>query len=218
MRAPLLLPVSEGALEGAPAEIGRVIIVPITVERSGPLIEPSQRDIAAITYAANPRKKGLDRVLDAWRRLQAEVAGAGELLVAGADRAELLAAGIALEAEPGVRSVGRLEASAYRALVRRSRVFLCAPRREDYGAAQLEALADGCMLVTTPAPGPYAALEIARRLDGRLVSEDLAGALRCALERPLEDYGVRAAAELEPFSAAAVDARVAGELLPRLLS
>ena len=72
----------------------------------------------------------------------------------------------------------------YRALLRRARVFVCAPRREDYGIAQLEALADGCLLVTTPAPGPYAALPIARALDGRLVGDDLASALRAALDDP----------------------------------
>ncbi len=75
----------------------------------------------------------------------------------------------------------------YRALLRRARVFVCAPRREDYGLAQLEALADGCLLVTTPAPGPYAALPIARALDPRLVAEDLAAALRTALDDPLPD-------------------------------
>ena len=63
-------------------------------------------------------------------------------------------------------------ATTYRALLRRARVFVTAPRREDYGIAQLEALADGCMLVTTPSPGPYAALPLARELDPRLVGED----------------------------------------------
>ena len=62
-----------------------------------------------------------------------------------------------------------LDPAAYRALLRRARVFATAPRREDYGLAQLEALADGCVLVTTAAPGPYAALPLARALDGRLV-------------------------------------------------
>ena len=41
-------------------------MLPVAVEplggRPGPM-----RDIAAITYAANPSKKGLDRVLAAWR-------------------------------------------------------------------------------------------------------------------------------------------------------
>jgi hypothetical protein len=96
-------------------------------------------------------------------------------------------------------------------------VFVSAPRREDYGIAQLEALADGCQLVSTPAPGPYAALPIARELDPRLVSDDLAAALRAALEAPLEDYATRARRALSPFSREAVDLLVAAELLPRLL-
>ena len=69
----------------------------------------------------------------------------------------------------GVRFTGMLPRAEYRALLRRARVFVCAPRREDYGIAQLEALADGCVLVTTPSPGPYAALPVARALDERLV-------------------------------------------------
>ncbi|HEX6907528.1 MAG TPA: hypothetical protein VF154_13020, partial [Terriglobales bacterium] len=42
------------------------------------------RDIAAITYGANPEKKGLDRVLAAWRR---ESRPDEELVVAGLDAA-----------------------------------------------------------------------------------------------------------------------------------
>ena len=75
--------------------------------------------------------------------------------------------------------------------------------------AQLEALADGCLLVTTPAPGPYAALPLARSLDPRLVGDDLAGALRTALDAPAPDYAERARAALAPFAPAAVDAAVA---------
>ena len=54
----------------------------------------------------------------------------------------------------GVRFAGALPREEYRALLRRARVFVTAPRREDHGIAQLEALADGCALVTTPSPGP----------------------------------------------------------------
>jgi len=95
---------------------------------------------------------------------------------------------------------------------------VCAPRREDYGIAQLEALAHGCQLVTTPAPGPYAALPIARALDPRLVGDSLVGALRCALEDPVPDYHARALAALAPFTRAGVDRVLAGALLPRLLA
>jgi hypothetical protein len=104
-----------------------------------------------------------------------------------------------------------------RALLRRARTFLAAPRREDHGIVQLEALADGAALVTTPSPGPYAALPLARELDPRLVSADLAGAIRLALDAPADGYAERAAALLGPYSPEAVDAVVAAELLPRLL-
>ena len=76
--------------------------------------------------------------------------------------------------------------------------------------------------MTTAAPGPYAALPLARALDPRLVVEDgddvagLARALRTALDGPLDP--ARAAAALAPFCRAAVDRVVAEELLPRLLA
>jgi hypothetical protein len=214
--APLLLPLTAGALDEAGAAAStRTLIVPLPVEPSG--APPQTRDIAALTYAANPRKKGLDRVLAAWRRTR-HLAGEGaELVVAGADPAQLRAAGIALEHEPGVRDAGALPRAEYRALLRRARVFVTAPRREDYGQAQLEALADGCLLVTTPAPGPYAALPIARRLDARLVDADLAAALAAALvHSDAAAYAARALGELAPMRAEAVQRQLAEQLLPRL--
>lgn len=219
-RAPLLLALSDGGLAEVPpaARAGdRSLVLGLPAEASGP--PAARRDIAAITYAANPAKKGLARVLAAWRELSLTPGRRpdGELVVAGAQESELRAAGIDIESEPAVRSVGRLEAGEYRALLRRARVFICAPRREDYGAAQLEALADGCLLVSTAAPGPYTALSIARRLDPRLIGEDLTKALGIALEDPADGYAERAAVALAPFSRAAIDQRVADELLPRLL-
>ncbi len=192
------------------------------------------RDIAAVTYGANPTKKGLDRVLAAWRAVRRP---GEELLVMGVDADGLRRAGLAslastfassrwpidpMNAEGpaavGVRATGMLPYEEYRALLRRARVFVCAPRREDYGIAQLEALADGCELVTTPAPGPYAALPIARELDGRLVGDDLPSALRTALEDPSPSYSARALDALAPFRREAVDRVVAERLLPRLLA
>jgi hypothetical protein len=72
------------------------------------------------------------------------------------------------------------------------------------------------VLVTTPAPGPYAALEIARRLDARLVDDDLPSAIRAALDEPRSDYAAAAALEIERFLPATVDRVVASELLPAL--
>ncbi len=223
--APLLLPWSEGALREAPAQAlegDRALVVPVPVEASS---EPGgERDVAAVTYAANPSKKGFDRVLSAWRALRAERgAGAGgddglELHVAGASAEQLQRAVGLLPGEQGVRALGALGSRDFRALLRRARVFVCAPRREDYGISQLEALADGCQLVTTEAPGPYVALPIARELDPRLVGEDLLGGLRAAFDEPRADYAERARAALAPFTREAVDRVVAEQLLPRLLA
>ena len=192
-------------------------MIPIPVAPSGPA--PRVRDIAAITYGANPSKKGLDRVLAAWRARRAQGRGDGEeLVIAGVEAGELIGAGLLGSNEAGVRVAGRLAPAEYRALLRRARVFICAPRREDYGTAQLEALADGCMLVSNAAPGPYAALPIARELDPRLIGDDLTGALHAALDEPARGYAERALRALEPFSPRAVERLVAERLLPRLLA
>jgi glycosyltransferase involved in cell wall biosynthesis len=200
--APLLVPQARGALVEAGSPSTPAVVVPIPVEPSGPV---GERDIAAITYAANPEKKGLDRILAAWAVAQR---GDEELVVTGTDR---------VPRAPGVRATGSLAPEDYRALLRRARVFVTAPRREDYGVAQLEALADGCVLVTTAAPGPYAALPLARDLDPRLVTDDLATALRTALDDPVPGYAQRALQALAPYRRTAVDATVRDDLLPRLL-
>jgi hypothetical protein len=198
--APLLVPMSEPALDEAPAG-SRAVVVPVPVEGRG---AGGERDIAAITYASDPVKKGLLRVLDAW----ANARRGDEELVVVTDKD--------VPAQPGVR-VEDVRGEAFRELVRRSRLYVVAPRREDYGIAQLEALADGCMLVTTEGEGPYVARDLARELDPRLVGEDLAAALRTALDDPATRYAERARELLQPFAPAAVDAAVANELLPRLL-
>jgi hypothetical protein len=198
-QAPLLVPMGHAA--GGPHD-GRVVVVPPPVEPSGP--PAPERDIAAITYASDPVKKGLDRVLAAW----AQARRPGEELVVVTEHALPRAEGVRIE---------RVRGEAFRALLRRSRVYVVAPRREDYGIAQLEALADGCMLVTTEAPGPYEALALARELDPRLVGDDLAGAVRAALDDPDPGYAQHAAQALVWHRPQAVDRRVADHLLPRLL-
>jgi glycosyltransferase involved in cell wall biosynthesis len=234
-QASLLLPSSEGALAEALAAVPdcaeRALVLPapiapppphadgspvkpvLDVETNGHIPDPPKRDIAAITYAANPRKKGFDRVLEAWRRVRRP---SEELVVVGITRDGLRECGFEVPDED-IHIMGSLPQRDYRALLRRARVFICAPRREEYGLAQLEALSEGCRLVTTPALGAYVALPIARELDPRLVSEDLGAALRDALDVPKVDYAVRALELVEPFTAAVVDRIVAEELLPRLL-
>jgi glycosyltransferase involved in cell wall biosynthesis len=179
-------------------------VVPVPVEPSpGPSVA---RDIDAITYAGDPEKRRLDRVLDVWQQARRE----GEtLVVAGRD---------GIGPRPGIEVVGRLDPVDYRGLLRRARVFVAAPRREDYGIAPLEALADGCLLATTPSPGAYPAREIASQLDPRLVDDDLARAVRTALDDPRPEYAEKAAELLRPFSRRAVDQTIAERVLPRLLS
>jgi hypothetical protein len=204
-QATLLIPQAAGALAEAGDPRARAVVVPIPVEPSGPPASPEARDIAVLTYAANPSKKGLDRILAAWARARRS---GEELVVTGTAH---------VPRADGVRATGPLPPHEHRALLRRARVYVAAPRREDYGLAQLEALADGAQLVTTPAPGPYAALPLARALDARLVGDDLAGALRRALDDPSPGYAERALEAIAPFRRAAVDRTVAERLLPALL-
>lgn len=222
--ATVLAPWSDGALAEAPQRRARAIVVPVPVAASLPA-PLAQRDIAAVTYATNPHKKGLDRVAAAWGRARR---GEERLLVLGV-AADHPAARAASEvcAAGAIAFVPFLPHAEYRALLRRARVFVTAPRREDYGLAQLDALAEGCALVTTAAPGPYAALPIARALDERLVAPDpgaqargadgLTEAVRTALDEPARDLAQRTAWLLRPFLPDAVDRVVAQELLPALL-
>ena len=202
--APLLVPMSALALDDVPGVRAPSVVVPVPVAPSGPPVPREARDIDALVYASDPWKKGLDLVLAAWARVRKP----GEELVVVSERAQ--------EAE-GTRVERSVRGEAYRALVRRARAYVVAPRREDFGIAQLEALAEGCQLVTTLPPGPYAAGRLAQQLDPRLAGDDLDAAIRAALDDPLPDYATRAAELLAPFAPDAVDATVADELLPRLL-
>jgi glycosyltransferase involved in cell wall biosynthesis len=212
--ARLLVPWSAGGLAEAPTPRADAIVVPVPVEPSGPA---APRDLAALTYGANPEKKGLDRVLAAWEAARHEDE---ELVVAGLDETRgeaFMRAPQGAGPPPGVRFAGMLSRADYRALLRRARVFVCAPRREDYGIAQLEALADGCQLVTAASPGPYAALPLARELDSRLVG-GIAEGIRSALDHPSPGYAERAAELLVPWRPDEVDRVVREQLLPRLVS
>jgi glycosyltransferase involved in cell wall biosynthesis len=209
-QASMVLAMSERSLDPLGRRHADVVVIPSPVQRSDaaptePDAPGAERDIAAVTYAGDPQKKRLGTILAAWSQARR---GDEMLVVAGSDR---------LERRDGVELAGRLPPEEYRALLRRARVFVAAPRREDYGIAPLEALADGCMLVTTPAPGPYPALALAQALDSRLVTEDLAGALRTALDHPRPGYAERAAELLRPFSRQAVDRTIAERVLPALV-
>jgi len=212
-QAPLLLVWSDHTLDPLRTAHAPASLVPFPVD-AGPGGD-QVRDIDVLTYAGDPEKRRLGHMLAAWERVRRP----GEtLVVAGFDGLGFEGLGSDGGAGPeGVRSTGRVTRQEFRLLLSRARVFAAAPRREDYGIAALEALAAGCQLVTTPAPGPYPARDIASEVDPRLVSEDIGPALRIALDDPIDDYADRAAERLRPFATESVDRAVAETVLPRLL-
>ena len=214
-QSPLVMVWSERGLEALRGPRPDSVVTRVPIEVIGDAGGP--RDLAAVTYAGDPVKRRLSTVLEAWSRARHE----GETLVVAGLPSH------ATEREPrlgdhlsadGVEVSEPLSQDGFRALLGRARVYVAAPRIEDYGVAALEALASGCVLVTTPSAGPYPARELARELDPRLVGDDLASAIRLALDDPPADYARRAARLLEPFSREAVDRVVADSVLPRLLS
>lgn len=214
-RCPLLVPQSAEALAEVPVPRPAAVVVPPPIDLGSDPPPWAGRDVAAVAYASDPRKKGLDRVLAAWASARRDDE---QLVVCDAP------AGAVPPGTPGVLDVGGLDRDAFAALLRRTRTFVTAPRREDHGLVQLEALAAGCRLVTTPAPGAYVALTIARAVGPDWVTADaddvpsLARAVRDALDRdPGDEATVARKRVTERYSSPAVDAVVADELLPALL-
>lgn len=234
-RAPVLLPWGAGSLEGAPAAAERsAIVVPVAIaapavaaadgladallaERSAAGARP-----VAVTYAPDASKKGLDRLLAAWSRVRRD---GEELLVTGRDTLPDDLAGV-----DGAHCVGRLDPDTFRGLVERIGVFAIAPRREDYGLVQLEALAAGARVVTTASPGPYAALPLLRERWPAQVVDDaddpvaLGAALRGAIDARAGDDAagndadrVAAREAVAPWAADAVRAQISAEVIPALL-
>jgi glycosyltransferase involved in cell wall biosynthesis len=220
-RANVLLPSSEaaGAAAGRP-DVSVVVPPPVLVAASPAADAPD-----AVAYGADPKKRRLALLCEAW------AAGAppgARLVISGADREKgLRALGREGVAEPaGVEWLPGVEPDRWRALVAGARVFLNASRFEDWGIAQMEALAGGTPLVTVPTAGPSVALPLARELAPELVAADhsaeaLAGVLRTGLaldEAARRDYAARAAVLLEPYTEESLRRMVAEVVLPRLLS
>lgn len=223
-RADLLLPWGETAAQAARALVSTpaIVTLPVPIE---PLNGGQNRDLGLVAYAGNPAKRGLDLLCRAWT-LAARPGD--ELVIGGIDgdaaRRWLHRAGVREPA--GVRWAGRLPHREWLALVARARGFVNASRYEDWGIAQLEALASGTPLVTVATPGPNEALALARRLNPELVAAEpappaLAEAIRRALSLPAPQrhaYGEAAMALLEPFRPEAVRHTLERRVLPVLLA
>jgi glycosyltransferase involved in cell wall biosynthesis len=199
----------------------RAVALPVAIDMPAPA--PAREPIA-VTYAGNPDKKGLEVVAEAWH-------------LAAPDGRRLVVTGIAAEAgraflrdrgvtEPaGIEWAGMLSQDEHRALVARAEAYVSASRIEEYGVAQLEALAGGALLVTTASRGPYEALPLARRLEPALVAagpspQALAEALDAALalsETARAEYRRGAADLVRPYSREELRRRLERDVLPTLL-
>jgi glycosyltransferase involved in cell wall biosynthesis len=227
-RAGLLLPWSEGAAAQARDAVARgggalpdQLIVSPPVATAAPVDGGPE----VLAYAGNPDKRGLDLMVRVWAALGP---GPRRLGIGGVGREEGLAwlRRTGVDEPPGVEWLGAVERERWLGLTAAARVFLSAPRIEDWGLAQMEALAAGTPLVTAPCPGVNAAWPLARSLRPELVptrrdERELVAALRAALALGEQERGAYAAASREllaPYSEDAVRERVARELLPRLVS
>ena len=206
--ADVLLPYG-GASARAAAEVApgaKMIQLPVPIE-AAPAGPPSEEVVA---HGGWLWKRGIDVLCAAWNA----AALPGRLVIGGADRAAGLAwlERCGVPEPPDVEWAGELPHDQWLRRVARARAFVNASRREDYGQAQLEALAAGTPLVTVPSPGAYEALPIARRLAPELVSDDLAFALRALEHVDRTDYARRAKSEMAPYLREAVLAVVRDQL------
>ena len=207
--APLLVPWADGSLAETPAPHAPAVVVPIPVEPSSGA--PRRPPSATSRRSPTPRTRT--------RRASTACSARGRRPAARA-RSSSWRAPSASRPPPACATPDALRPDDYRALLRRARVFVTAPRREDYGIAQLEALADGCVLVTTAGARPVRGAPARPRARPAVRADDDAGAaaLRAALDDP-----ARRLRRARAGRAGAVPPRrrrrvVRDELLPRLLA
>jgi hypothetical protein len=219
--ARLVVPMSRAAEAALPAGSAPSVVVPMPIASSG---ASGPRERIAVAYTPDPKAKGLDILGEAWGLAAIPDA---RLLVFGMEgergRSFLARYGIPVPARLEWR--GTVPREEFRAALRRAQVHITSARWEDWGQAQLEALADGALLASTPAGGPFEALTYARALDPRLVAREvsapaLAAVIRAAFEVSGEErarYARAAATYLEPLREDAIQATVEREVLPALL-
>jgi hypothetical protein len=227
-RARLVLALGAAGAAALPASSARAEIVPVPIDPFGDPSGPRD-DRLAVAYVPDPKAKGLDVLVAGWiaaARTSRALAGA-RLDVYGIERERALRflARTGVEVPDGVEFRGLVASDTFRGALRDARVYVSAARWEDFGQAPLEALRDGAQLVTTPAGGPYEALDHARALDADLVARDgshqaLARALSTAFLRDgaaRKAYREAAAARLEGYRSEAVVTALRERVLPVLV-
>ena len=219
--ARLVLPMSRAAQAALPDGSAPSVVVPLPIMPSGP---DGPRERLAVAYTPDPKAKGLDLLAEAWK-IAAVPDARLEVFGIPAERGRAFLARFGIPEPPALEWRGMVPASEFRVALRRAHVHVTSARWEDFGQAQLEALADGALLATTPAAGPFEALAFARELDPRLVAADisplaLATAIRAAFavtDDEAASYRQGAAARLDPYRKETVEATVAERVLPTLL-
>ena len=226
-RARLILALGAAGAAALPVGSAPAQLVPVPVNSSNEVRAGAtgERDPdLAVAYVPDPRTKGLLRLCQAWDRAVTEDRRLDVFGIDGAAaRAWLDRHGWTVPA--GITFHGYVSAPVFRATVRRCRCYISAASWEDYGQAPLEALADGALLVTTPADGAYEALALARDLDPGLVAGDLEpGSLAAAIDAAFDcddagraRYRARAAELLEPYGWRPAVETLRSRVLPALL-
>lgn len=140
-----------------------------------PIARASGEPIAPYMFfygGENVRKKGLDVAVRAWST--AALPGL-ELRVAGteaeAGRRFLLENGV--EAPASVRWLGKIPNVEFRQQAAAATAYISASRYEEFGVAQIEALADGVPVVTVSTDGPVEIVPIMRSIAPDLVADGI---------------------------------------------
>lgn len=128
---------------------------------------------AVLAYAGNPHKKSLETILRVWHSVNAQDPTASLTIVGiSEDQAAKYLEPLAVTIPRSVFFEGYVSPDRMTSLMKRCSVYLSAPRFEDFGMAQLEALACGMLLVTSVPFLGYDAGRLAKDLDARLVVPD----------------------------------------------
>jgi phosphatidylinositol alpha-1,6-mannosyltransferase len=188
---------------GFPEERLRVVLPPLDTERFHPPATPVEEPVAAFISPLAPNK-GIDRVLDAWALVVGRVPDA-RLVVAGTGPLQGLVEERAAASNGSIDYVGSLGGDGVADLLRRSAVFVTAPRptrvwNEQFGLAYIEAMATGIPVVTTICGTNHEAV-----LAPSVRVPDTAGDLAEALVHFLDDAALRR--RLAPELRAAVTRR-----------
>ncbi len=221
--AAILLPFGSAGAAALPAGCAEAVVLPQPILPSGPLVH--EREPIAVAYTPDPKAKGLATVLQAWSQSRLAERACLEVFGIEQERAMRHLRRERIEQPSGVRWRGRVPAAQFRARLRAAHVFLTGARWEDYGFAQLEALADGALLVCGASGGPFEALAHARELApqlcaGTLRPADLAAALRLAFAMPDSEaarYREQASNRIAAYAPEVVERLISQRVLPALL-